>query len=122
MEIRETVQEILIPTYVEAPKPATAKPPLFAGVSDDDLLTYGVPPEWLPDVRQVDEDSLLSLAGRLPGEAAEAAPGTGHWRQAASTSASRAGDESARSSRRTTPIPGDEQCRGTSACPGVPVG
>ena len=58
--------------YVEAPKPATAKPPLFAGVSDDDLLTYGVPPEWLPDVRQVDEDSLLSLAGRLPGEAAEA--------------------------------------------------
>ena len=72
VEIRETVQEILIPTYVEAPKPATAKPPLFAGVSDDDLLTYGVPPEWLPDVRQVDEDSLLSLAGRLPGEAAEA--------------------------------------------------
>ena len=72
VEIRETVQEILIPTYVEAPKPATAKPPLFAGVSDDDLLTYGVPPEWLPDVRQVGEDSLLSLAGRLPGEAAEA--------------------------------------------------
>ena len=72
VEIRETVQEILIPTYVEAPKPATAKLPLFAGVSDNDLLTYGVPPEWLPDVRQVDEDSLLSLAGRLPGEAAEA--------------------------------------------------
>ncbi len=72
VEIRETVQEILIPTYVEAPKPATAKLPLFAGVSDDDLLTYGVPPEWLPDVRQVNEDNLLSLAGRLPGEAAEA--------------------------------------------------
>ena len=30
------------------------------------------PPEWLSDVRQVDEDSLLSLADRLPGEAAEA--------------------------------------------------
>ena len=72
VEIRETVQEILIPTYVEAPKPPTAKLPLFAGVSDDDLLTYGVPPEWLPDVRQVDEDNLLSLADRLPGEAAEA--------------------------------------------------
>ncbi len=72
VEIRETVQEILIPTYVEAPKPATAKLSLFAGVSDDDLLTYGVPPEWLPDVRQVDEDNLLSLADRLPGEAAEA--------------------------------------------------
>ena len=43
VEVRETVQEILIPTYVEAPKLATAKLPLFAGLSDDDLLTYGVP-------------------------------------------------------------------------------
>ena len=72
VEIRETVQEILIPTYVEAPKPATAKLPLFADISDEDLLTYGVPLEWLPDVRQVDEDNLLLLAHRLPGEAAEA--------------------------------------------------
>ena len=72
VEIRETVQEILIPTYVEAPKPATAKPPLFADMSDDDLLTYGVPPEWMSDVRQADEDNLLLLADRLPGEAAEA--------------------------------------------------
>ena len=72
VEIRETVQEILIPTYVEAPKPATAKLPLFADMSDDDLLTYGVPPEWLSDVRQADEDNLLLLADRLPGEAAEA--------------------------------------------------
>ena len=72
VEIRETVQEILIPTYVEAPKPIPAKAPLFAGISDEDLLKYGVPPEWLPDVRQADEDSLLSLADRLPGEAAEA--------------------------------------------------
>ena len=72
VEIRETVQEILIPTYVEAPKPATVKLPLFAGMSDGDLLTYGVPLEWLSDVRLVDEDNLLLLADRLPGEAAEA--------------------------------------------------
>ena len=72
VEIRETVQEILIPTYVEAPKPAAAKLPLlFAGMSDDDLLTYGVPPEYLSDVRQIDEDNLLSMADRLPAEAAE---------------------------------------------------
>ena len=33
VEIRETVQEILIPTYVESPKPAEAKLPLlFAGM------------------------------------------------------------------------------------------
>ena len=72
VEIRETVQEILVPTYVEPPKPAPPKLPLFAGISDDDLLAYGVPLEWLSDVRQVDEDNLLLLADRLPGEAAEA--------------------------------------------------
>src|SRR5437660_11534699 len=59
VEIRETVQEIFIPTYVEAPKAVATKPLLFAGMSDDDLLTYGVPPEWLSDVRQANEDSLL---------------------------------------------------------------
>ena len=31
-----------------------------------------MPPEWLGDVRQANEDSLLALADRLPGEAAEA--------------------------------------------------
>jgi mRNA-degrading endonuclease RelE of RelBE toxin-antitoxin system len=72
VEIRETVQEILIPTYVEAPKVAAAKAPLFAAISDDDLLGYGVPPDWLKDVRQVTEDTLLALADHLPAEAAEA--------------------------------------------------
>ena len=72
VEIRETVQEILVPTYIEPPKPTTANLPLFADIPDDDLLAYGVPPEWLSDVRQVDEDNLLLLADRLPGEAAEA--------------------------------------------------
>ena len=36
------------------------------------LLSYGVPPEWLADVRLANEDSLLVLADHLPGEAAEA--------------------------------------------------
>ena len=72
VEIRETVQQIVIPQYVEADKKVAAKLPLFAGLPDDDLLAYGVPPEWLSDVRRADEDSLLSLVDRLPGEAAEA--------------------------------------------------
>ncbi|MFN8472489.1 MAG: 3'-5' exonuclease [Anaerolineae bacterium] len=70
VEIRETVQEVVIPRFVEAPKPA--KPPLFARLSDDELLGYGVPPEWLADVRQADEDSILTVADHLPAEAAEA--------------------------------------------------
>jgi len=72
VEIRERVEEIVVPRYVEAKQPVRAKPPLFAGVSDVALLGYGVPEEWLGDVRAADEDSLLELADHLPGEAAEA--------------------------------------------------
>jgi len=77
VEIRETVQEITIPKYVEVVQPSVArvavpKPPLFAGVSDDELLGYGVPAEWLADVRRANEDTLLELADHLPSEAAEA--------------------------------------------------
>ena len=33
---------------------------------------YGVPAEWLDDVRQATEDTLLALSDHLPAEAAEA--------------------------------------------------
>ena len=72
VEIRETVQEMVVPRYAEAPKPIAAKKPLFAGLSDDHLLGYGVPAEWLNDVRKVTDDTLLTLMDHLPGEAAEA--------------------------------------------------
>ena len=44
----------------------------FAGLPDDQLLSYGVPVEWLPDIHAADEDSILELASHLPNEAAEA--------------------------------------------------
>ncbi len=74
VEIRETVQEVTVPIYVgaESPNPAAAKKPLFAHVSDDVLLGYGVPAEWLGDARSATEDTLLALADNLPGEASEA--------------------------------------------------
>ena len=76
VEIHETVREIEVPRVaaVDAPAPASpsAKPMLFAGASDDALMGYGVPHEWLDDVRRADEDSLLDLAEHLPAEAAEA--------------------------------------------------
>src|SRR5687768_12204089 len=74
VEVRETVQEILVPVYKPATAPSLAAPKqaLFSRVTDDELLSYGVPPEWLGDVRQATEESLLALADRLPGEAAEA--------------------------------------------------
>ncbi|OFZ96407.1 MAG: DNA helicase [Betaproteobacteria bacterium RIFCSPLOWO2_02_67_12] len=72
VEIRETVQEIVVPTYVEGPKPVAPLKVLFANVADDDLLSFGVPAEWLVEVRKATEDTLLTLAGHLPAEAAEA--------------------------------------------------
>lgn len=86
VEIRERVEEIVIPHVNESAEsvievgatlPVKAphrqqKPLLFAGTTDDDLLSYGVPSEWLADVRAADEDRLLVLAGHLPAEAAEA--------------------------------------------------
>ena len=68
VEVRETVREV--PVYVEVERP---KPPLYRRVSDDDLLRYGVPEDWLEDVRGVvSEDDLLELATHLPEEASEA--------------------------------------------------
>ncbi|HWV58091.1 MAG TPA: hypothetical protein VNZ57_11630, partial [Longimicrobiales bacterium] len=80
VEIRETVQEVFVPVYLESPppkaraktKPAKKPKPLFASLADDELLGYGVPPEWLADVRAATEDTLLALADHLPGEASEA--------------------------------------------------
>ena len=72
VEIRETIQEIRVPKYVEQPAPKLSKKPLFSDLTDDELLGYGVPTDWLDEVRQADEDSLLAIADHLPGEAAEA--------------------------------------------------
>jgi len=77
VEIRETVQEIVVPVYVQTeivltPKPAPVLKPLFADCADDELLGYGVPVEWLDDVKSATEDTLLALCDHLPAEAAEA--------------------------------------------------
>ncbi len=73
VEVRERVDEIVIRREAPAAvKQATAKQPLFGHMSDDDLLGWGVPTEWLAEIRSADEDGLLTLATQLPAEAAEA--------------------------------------------------
>jgi mRNA-degrading endonuclease RelE of RelBE toxin-antitoxin system len=77
VEIRETVQQIVVPVYEQAEltlaPPTTSVPKrLFASRTDDELLGYGVPAEWLDDVKQATDASLLALADHLPAEAAEA--------------------------------------------------
>ena len=75
VELRETVQEIAVPVYIEVEVSVAASRPkrlLFAQTPEAELLACGVPEEWLAEVRQADEDSLLGLAEHLPAEAAEA--------------------------------------------------
>jgi hypothetical protein len=76
VEVRETVRDIVVPNFVPAteagtrPAPPVLRP--FAHVPQNDLLAYGVPPEWLRDVADANETSLLDLIDHLPAEAAEA--------------------------------------------------
>lgn len=68
VEIREMVRKVIVPQYA----PGGTETALFANVTDETLLSYGVPAEWLQEVREADEDTLLDLAEHLPAEAAEA--------------------------------------------------
>lgn len=74
VEVRERVQVVVVPRQVEvdgAP-PRSILPLLFDRYSDDELLVYGVPPDWLGDVREATEDTIFDLVEHLPSEAAEA--------------------------------------------------
>ncbi|MEP0924834.1 3'-5' exonuclease [Leptolyngbya sp. ST-U4] len=72
VEIRETIEEVVIQQPIHKPAAIAPKPLLFADISDDELLSYGIPPEWLKDVKQATEDTLFDIADRLPQEATEA--------------------------------------------------
>ena len=72
VELHETVREIEVPVYVEAERQPPPKPRPAAGMPDDQLLSYGVPVEWLDSVHEADEDNLLDIASHLPEEAGEA--------------------------------------------------
>ena len=72
VEIHETVREVEVPVYIEAERSVPPKPRPAAGMPDDQLLSYGVPVEWVGSVRDADEDDLLDIASHLPEEAGEA--------------------------------------------------
>jgi plasmid maintenance system killer protein len=80
VEVRERVEEIpvfeAVPTSIEqhppvalAGKPASRP---FDSLPADDILSLGVPEDWVDDIRSATEDRFLDLAVHLPGEAAEA--------------------------------------------------
>ncbi len=68
-----TEEEALSETTPEAgPDEQPAGAVIFADKTDDEILGYGVPPDWLEDAKSATEDTLLELADHLPAEAAEA--------------------------------------------------
>jgi hypothetical protein len=75
VEIRETVKEVPVITYVPEEVPTGPEKALTIGdrgISRDDLLKYGVPEEWLNDVLAATDATALDLVDHLPQEAAEA--------------------------------------------------
>src|SRR5260370_7418697 len=74
VEIRERVQQIIVPHYVVAESYTPLFKPLFTAQTDEELLGYGVPAEWLGDLRQATEESLFRVAEHLPHDAAGAPP------------------------------------------------
>lgn len=46
--------------------------PFLKHIKDEELLSYGVPTEWIDDIKSATEDSILAIADYLPAEAAEA--------------------------------------------------
>lgn len=76
VEVRERVQEVEIfkPKEVVEPVAATpaAKPRLFDNLRKFELMGFGVPEEWVDDVRRATEDTLFDIISHLPQEAQEA--------------------------------------------------
>lgn len=69
VEVRERVEELPV-----APQTPTAAPgpKLFAGLRKLELMSFGVPEDWVEDVRAATEASLFELLPHLPQEAQEA--------------------------------------------------
>ena len=69
VEARETIEDVITKRYIEE---AVLKPRLFVDETDDALLSWGVPEDWLDTVRDATEDTVVEIALHLPSEAQEA--------------------------------------------------
>lgn len=78
VEIRERVEEIRAARPAEgSAQPEVAPPPakavaLFDNLRKYELMAFGVPQEWVDDVRRATEDTLFDIIKHLPQEAQEA--------------------------------------------------
>ncbi|WP_235981808.1 3'-5' exonuclease [Methylobrevis albus] len=76
VEVRERVEEIAVvrPRDAAAPAVPAAQPGrnLFANLRKYELMAFGVPEDWVDDVRTATEDTLFDIIAHLPQEAQEA--------------------------------------------------
>ena len=70
VEVRERIEEVAVVRPVDV-APA-AKPPLFDNLRKVELMAFGVPEDWVEDVRAATEDTLFDVIAHLPQEAQEA--------------------------------------------------
>jgi hypothetical protein len=66
VEVRERVEEVAAPTA------APAGPKLFGRLRKPELMAFGVPEDWVEDVRNATEATLFTILPHLPQEAQEA--------------------------------------------------
>jgi mRNA-degrading endonuclease RelE of RelBE toxin-antitoxin system len=71
VEVREMIEDVAA-TWAVAPPPTPTSPPVFQGLAAADLLSIGVPADWVAELKSANEDRFLDLATHLPAEAAEA--------------------------------------------------
>lgn len=77
VEIRERVEEVARPRPAvideATPQPAGyPAAPIFANLRKMELMGFGVPEDWIDDVRKATEDTLFDVIKHLPQEAQEA--------------------------------------------------
>ncbi len=72
VEIRELIEDVTIQSNKESyVKSKVSLPVLFKNLKKDDLLSIGVPKDWLDDVLNANEETFFNIADYLPQEAAE---------------------------------------------------
>ena len=71
VEVRELVEDISINQPLIADEMLETMPAIFSDLDYDQLLSIGVPEDWIDDVLSSDEEKFLRVADHLPQEAAE---------------------------------------------------
>ena len=71
VEVRELVEDIRIKQPALVDEETQPSQSIFEGLNNNQLLSIGVPEDWLEDILNADEETFLNIAEHLPQEASE---------------------------------------------------